>query len=60
MTECSVSMCLPGLSYKNDASAGFLAGNAVVKIVDDEGNKLGPGERGEILVKSHFPFLVCS
>lgn len=37
--------------------AGQVAANVVVKIVDDNGNQLGVGERGEICAKIPFPFL---
>lgn len=35
------------------ASAGREAVNAEVRVVDDEGHDLEPGERGEVLVRSH-------
>lgn len=38
-------------------SAGQLANGVVVKIIDEEGNKLGVEERGEICIKPRFPFL---
>lgn len=56
MTEISVSLLTPGKVYKHEATTGSLQANVQVKIVDDDGNKLGVGERGEILVKSLFPF----
>ncbi len=58
MTEISVSLLTPGKIYKNEASSGHLQANVQVKIVDDDGHKLGLGERGEVLVKSLFPFSV--
>jgi len=56
MTEISVSLLTPGKVYKHEASSGSLQANVQVKIVDDDGNKLGVGERGEVLVKPLFPF----
>lgn len=58
MTEISVCLLTPGKVYKHEATSGSLQANVQVKIVDDDGNKLGVGERGEILVKSLFPFSV--
>lgn len=58
MTEISVSLLTPGKVYKHEATSGSLQANVQVKIVDDNGSKLGVGERGEILVKSLFPFSV--
>lgn len=58
MTEISVSVLTPGQVYKNEASTGSLMANAIVKIVDDDGNKLGVGEQCEVLVKALFPFPV--
>ncbi|XP_037033100.1 4-coumarate--CoA ligase 1-like [Bradysia coprophila] len=56
MTEISVSLLSPGKIYKHEASSGNLQPNVEVKIIDDDGSKLGVRERGEILVKSLFPF----
>lgn len=39
------------------ANEGMLGKGIEVKIVDEEGNRLGIGEQGEICVKSWFPFL---
>jgi acyl-coenzyme A synthetase/AMP-(fatty) acid ligase len=39
-------------------SCGLLGPNTRVKVVDDEGNKLGIGERGEIIVKNNCPVTV--
>lgn len=36
---------------------GYFGGGCVVKIVDDDGNRLDIGEQGEICSKSPFPFL---
>ncbi len=58
MTEISVSLLTPGKIYKNEASTGSLQANVQVKIIDDDGQKLGMGEQGEVLVKALLPFLV--
>lgn len=58
MTEISVSLLLPGKTFKHEASCGNLQSNVEVKIIDDDGSRLGVQERGEILVKSLFPFSV--
>lgn len=58
MTEISVCLFTSAKIYKHETAAGTLQANVQVKIVDDDGNKLGVGERGEILVKSLFPFSV--
>lgn len=39
------------------AIEGILGKGVEVKIIDEDGNRLGIGERGEICVKSWFPFL---
>lgn len=59
MTEISVCLLLPGKVYKHEAASGTLQSNVQVKIVDDDGNKLGVGERGEILVKTGFFAVNC-
>lgn len=58
MTELLISITLPG-EYKEPYSVGslFLA-NLMMKVVDDDGNRLGIGETGEICVKSDFGFSV--
>lgn len=58
MTEISVSLLTPGKIYKHPASTGNLQANVQVKVIDDDGCKLGVRERGEVLVKSLFPFSV--
>lgn len=58
MTEISVSLLTPGKVYKHEATTGSLQANVRVKLIDDHGNKLGAGERGEVLVKALFPFSV--
>ncbi|KAJ6647281.1 putative 4-coumarate--CoA ligase 3 [Pseudolycoriella hygida] len=55
-TEISVSLLAPGKVYKHTMSTGDLQANVQVKIIDDDGNKLGVGEQGEVLVKALFPF----
>lgn len=39
------------------SSGGKLFQGVTVKLIDEEGRKLGVGERGEIYVKPRFPFL---
>jgi 4-coumarate--CoA ligase len=57
MTEASISMTKP-FEFKKEFSVGsMLFPNAHVKIVDDDGNKLGVGEKGEICVKLLFKFI---
>ncbi|KAK3707633.1 hypothetical protein LTR37_011981 [Vermiconidia calcicola] len=52
MTEVTCS-CLhvPGGRDDRSGSVGFVDPNAEMKLVDDEGREVGPGERGEICVK---------
>jgi 4-coumarate--CoA ligase len=58
MTEASVSMTKPG-EYKEAFSVGSLIfPNTVVKIVDEEGQRLGVGVTGEIRAKGYFKFMV--
>lgn len=58
MTEGFGTMKKPGKVYKNETSSGSVTQNTVIKIIDDDGNKLGVGEEGEIMLKSSIPFLV--
>ncbi|KAK3201071.1 hypothetical protein GRF29_213g933347 [Pseudopithomyces chartarum] len=52
MTEVTCS-CLhvPGGRDDRSGSVGFIDPNASIKLVDDNGKEVGPGERGEIHVK---------
>jgi len=51
MTELSpISHATVGDHYKT-GSSGYTAPNTEVRIVDDEGNDLGPGEPGEMLIR---------
>ena len=52
MTEVTCS-CLhvPGGRDDRSGSVGFIDPNASIKLVDDSGKEVGPGERGEIHVK---------
>lgn len=56
LSEVGVAMCLPHKQYKNEDTAGSLNANVTVKIIDDDGNKLGIDECGEILAKPAMPF----
>jgi acyl-coenzyme A synthetase/AMP-(fatty) acid ligase len=58
MTEILISNCVPGRIYANETTTGSVRFSVTVKIVDDDGNKLGPGETGEIYAKNLFPILV--
>lgn len=54
-----IVLTCPSLSDKNeDNTVGRPIPNSQIKIVDDDGNKLGVNERGEICGKLNFPFLV--
>jgi non-ribosomal peptide synthetase component E (peptide arylation enzyme) len=58
MTEISISFSKSN-EYKIDDSVGStLFSNALVKIVDEDGNALEVGETGEICAKSGFKFMV--
>jgi 4-coumarate--CoA ligase len=51
MTELSpISHATVGDNYKT-GSSGYTAPNTEVRIVDDQGNDLGPGEPGEMLIR---------
>lgn len=50
LTEVSGAMTFPGQPI-DDLTVGFVAPNHMIKIVDDNGNPLGIGETGEILIK---------
>ncbi|KAJ9639897.1 hypothetical protein H2201_007324 [Coniosporium apollinis] len=52
MTEVTCS-CLhvPGHRDDRSGSVGYIDPNAQIKLIDDEGREVGPGERGEIHVK---------
>ncbi|KAF2106580.1 4-coumarate-CoA ligase 2 [Lophiotrema nucula] len=52
MTEVTCS-CLhvPGGRDDRSGSVGYIDPNATIKLIDDAGNEVGPGERGEIHVK---------
>ena len=52
MTEVTCS-CLhvPGGMDDRSGAVGFIDPNAEIKLMDDEGKEVGPGERGEIYVK---------
>lgn len=52
MTEVTCS-CLhvPGGRDDRSGSVGYIDPNATMKLIDDEGREVGPGERGEIYVK---------
>jgi acyl-coenzyme A synthetase/AMP-(fatty) acid ligase len=58
MTEISVANPAPGKVYANKATTGTVVPNLTVKIVDDDGRKLGVGEIGEVCAKRPLPFLV--
>ncbi|ORY04362.1 hypothetical protein BCR34DRAFT_491628 [Clohesyomyces aquaticus] len=52
MTEVTCS-CLhvPGGRDDRSGSVGYIDPNATIKLIDDEGKEVGPGDRGEIHVK---------
>ncbi|KAF1993552.1 4-coumarate-CoA ligase [Amniculicola lignicola CBS 123094] len=52
MTEVTCS-CLhvPGGRDDRSGSVGYIDPNATIKLIDDDGKEVGPGERGEIYVK---------
>lgn len=57
LTEVSCSMIFPGYPFE-DLNAGFVCPNHEMKVVDDDGKALLPGEVGEFLTKfSICPFL---
>ncbi|KAG5679844.1 hypothetical protein PVAND_009381 [Polypedilum vanderplanki] len=56
MTESGGTISKPG-EYKLEYSAGSIVlPNHEIKIVDDDGNKLGINEKGEICIKSKYGF----
>lgn len=62
MTPYALTETMVTLSPESDANAGYSVGRVIahnqVKVVDDDGTALGIGERGEICVKTNFPFMV--
>jgi 4-coumarate--CoA ligase len=50
LTEVSGALTFPGQPI-DDLTVGFVAPNHLLKIVDDNGNALGVGETGEIVLK---------
>lgn len=52
MTEIS-SACVTGVP-EAPGDNGFLRTNHVIRIIDDDGNNLGPNENGEVVIKSIF------
>ncbi|XP_073838508.1 probable 4-coumarate--CoA ligase 1 [Musca autumnalis] len=46
----SMAVCVP------NNTVGFLYPNVEVKIVDDDGNALGPNESGELWIRTPFPW----
>jgi 4-coumarate--CoA ligase len=55
MTECPVSSVFPGANYEG-LTVGKIVSSIYLKIVDDDGNKLDNGKKGEIRVKFEFGF----
>ena len=52
LTECSPVVCAsPGDGLARLGSVGFPAPGTAVKVIDDQGNELPIGERGELCVK---------
>jgi 4-coumarate--CoA ligase len=51
LTEISCALSYPGQPI-DDLTVGYVAPNHMMKVVDDDGNALNLGERGEILIKS--------
>lgn len=58
MTEISVCMSGPGEFMKNLSVGSYFVANIAMKIVDENGKRLGVEEEGEICVKPTFEFLV--
>lgn len=58
MTEAVVTLLMN--SAEGQIVAKEVFPNTIVKVVDDEGNKLGVGEPGELCIKNAFKFLVSS
>ncbi|KAF2702859.1 acetyl-CoA synthetase-like protein [Pleomassaria siparia CBS 279.74] len=52
MTELTCSaLHVPGGRDDRSGSVGYIDPNNSVKLIDDQGHEVGPGERGEVLVK---------
>lgn len=59
MSESFISISTTALNEKIDGlTVGRLSANFRLKIIHDDGNSLGIGERGEILAKPEFGFMV--
>lgn len=59
MSESFISISTTALNDKIDGlTVGRISANFSLKIIDDDGNSLGIGERGEILAKPEFGFMV--
>jgi 4-coumarate--CoA ligase len=58
MTEIFVSLTKINECYKGTAVGSLIMQNLTIKIVDEDGKKLGVNEQGEIYVKTQFDFPV--
>lgn len=60
LTEVFVSLSKPGEAYNGITVGSMITPNLTIKIVNEDGESVNPGERGEIRVKMQFEFLVSS
>lgn len=58
LTEVFVSLTKPDEVYNGATVGSMITPNLKVKVVNDDGQSVDPGERGEIRVKLQFKFLV--
>lgn len=55
VTSETCSTISTGMAQPNN-SCGMLGPNVEVKIIDDEGNSLGPNAHGEVCIRTRFPW----
>jgi 4-coumarate--CoA ligase len=58
MTEVSVCLSAPGEFMKNLSVGSVFVPNITMKVIDENGTRLGVGEDGEFCIKPAFEFLV--
>lgn len=60
LTEIFISLSKPGEVYNGITVGSMITPNLCLKIVNEHGESVNPGERGEIRVKMQFKFLVST
>lgn len=57
LSEVGGATTLGIMTPESNGSVGRLQLNTQAKIIDEDGNRLGPNENGEIFLKAEYPFL---